>query len=383
MHRILFIFASLLSFGIVGLSTVFSQSSSAPEDQLLFFQNNLDGSTTINLIEKNATYSSVVPSDECYNVSGQNYLIATSEKEKPSSIEIVDIRTSELVGKINWMPEWSSSCIFGIVDGESLLVRPNIESGEGIFFDIDSAREKRKINLNQGRFIEGNFSSLSDQEAIYSITNGGPFKFSPDQSKDIILYHHCPEMVDFTRNEGCRESLNFRVYDLNQKREITTLQAVPYMRRDPVFDFGYSFHWSPRGNYIAYRSGDDMRGQRVIYDLKQNNYIDTSSIKAEAYKFLDLTRWSPDETKIAVLLMPHDESKGAGSSVGVFDLGTQQFEILPNLYEVNVNEWDWLPTSDALALNLGNNTLVRVDLQGSSEVIAENVDRINSTYNRP
>src|SRR5690606_28923347 len=147
----------------------------------------------------------------------------------------------------------------------------------------------------------------------------------------------------FTRNDGCRESLNFRVYDLNQKQDITTLQAVPYMRRDPVFDFGYSFHWSTSGHSLAYRSGDDARGERIIYDLSENNYLDTSTIKAEAYSFLDLTRWSPDETKIAVLLMPHDESEGAGGSVGIFDLGTQQFEILPDLYEVKVNEWDWLP----------------------------------------
>ncbi len=381
MNKVLIIFLSLIWIWLSNVSTVFSQTTLANKNYIMFFQNNSDGSTTVNVIDSNGIYSVTVLPSECYSFAIGEHVIGISQKQNPSSIRIIDLKTSETIGEIRWKPEWVSPCAFGILADNSIFVRPDSENQEAIVFNINAVRDIKTVDLTQGMFIAGRFQKSSDLEPIYeNITNGAPFKVSPDTTANLILYYRCS--AKFTRNEGCTGSSSFGIYDLSQNKEITTLQATPFMRRDPVFDFGYSFHWSPRGNYIAYRSDYDSPGERIIYDLKQNNYIDTSTIRSEAYRILDLTRWSPDETKIAMLLVPLDESKAFGTAVGVFDLSTQQFEILPGLFEVRGDEWDWLPTSDGFALTLEESRLLRVDLQGSSEVIAQNVDRISSTYNQ-
>lgn len=225
--------------------------------------------------------------------------------------------------------------------------------------------------------------SFDEIKSLPGIIRSQPiYKFSPQPG--IILYQRClGDIVKLNYGEVCYSEYEFVVYDYELQQEIAVLRDTPYLRPEPRVDFHFSFYWSSNGRYIVYRTDNQSTGEKIVYDLLENKYIDTTAIQIDGsnYYLYPHIRWSSDEQSIAALISPLKGENTGLRKIAIFELETGVFRVLPDYYDVKAGEWDWLPDSTGLAMMLEDNSLLQVNLDGSKTIIAENVQRITTTYN--
>jgi hypothetical protein len=373
---------TLILFIILSLVTIsHAQDSEIPSGRFVYAQTFPGGETHVVLLLANEENVFTVSPNECYKLDADLEHIAVSQQEKPTDIRIYQLDTGTLIADVVWQNEWLAPCAFGFwaADESLLFVSSNPPTPARTLVDISSGEVVAQFQLNDPASITASGVETTDfsPESLPGIMPENPlYVVSPNQ--DFVVYQRClRDLSTLPSGASCLGQDEYVVFDIARQADIAILRNPPALMNDPTVHLSFYFTWSPSGRYLAYES--NISEEKTIFEVSRNSYIDTSAIHSEGYHRRSQMRWSPDERRIAFLLDPRSSSALGSRAFSIFDLTTGSYDVLDGTYPVKGDEWDWLPDSVSLAVNLEDDSLLRVALDGSATLIAENVESISTS----
>lgn len=351
------------------------------ENQLIYIEILPNGDKHIVIITETGEAAFLVLADDCYSLSRDFSRVAVSKRVKPKEVVIYILKSGSLLSKVPWQAEWTLPCQFGVSEAglNQLSVIINRKQLEVIDF---YTREERRFQFNNPASIAALHAlqgevEFSPQSLPGNIPENALYLLSPNQ--DFVVYQRC--LRDFSvlpPGASCLGRDEYVVFNLIRQEEVTILRNPPALMNIPEMNLASYFTWSPTGRYLAYES--NLSSEKTIFDVTQRSYVKTDAIHTQGYYRRATTRWSPDEQKIAYLLEPRNSPSLDVRAVSVFDLNTESYNILNAVVEPIGSEWAWLPDGTAIALIEKEGPLLRIGLGGTVTLLAQNVERVFTTY---
>jgi len=360
-----------------------AQADVSTPDRFMYVQTLDTGEVRIVILEAEREHSFTVAASECYSVSGDLSRIAVSQRENPLEITVNDLETGNSVAVVPWQAEWTDPCTFGLSRTDSNMLSVRSDSTQVDVIDVSTGGEVRQFDFSDPSSIAA-LAVVREEFSLPSLPGIMPenplYLVSPNQA--FVVYQRClRDLSSLPQGASCTGQDEYVIYDLARQEDVTVLPDPPQLMNDPTVHLSFRFSWSPSGRYLAYGSGTSpLSGRKIIFDVNERSYIDTSGIRAEGYWGTDAMRWSPDEQRLAFLLEPRNSTILGDWVLSMFDLSTGDYTILDGVYQLKAGEWDWLPDGISLAVNQEDDTLLRVALDGTATLIAENVESISTAY---
>ena len=358
-----------------------AQIDYSPDNARLTYVRELEtGETELVTITTTGENTLTIEDGHCYGVSDNLQRVAVTQDENPTNIIIYDLYTGEIINDIAWSSLWTQPCNFGW-RGEDMLfitIQYDANGRTGYMIDALSGRASDETTMPDGQ----------PSEFLPNLTPSSPL-FLQSSNPDIYLYIRCTTSEIIPSSYGfdaCYTESETAIYDINQQSTIEILRngSLQFVTPNDIINFEETYSWSPSGRYIAYNSVISTQ-PRMIYDLENDIYLDTSDIQLNDY-IENLSqngmKWASDETRIAFWVNDLGSNTAGGVNLVIYELTTDEFTILPTEYvRSSYREvWGWMPDGMSVAVSLSDDTLITIGLDGTETIITDNVVRVLTNY---
>jgi len=235
-----------------------------------YIRKSTNGSTIINIIDRQSNYSFEVSAENCFNISRDLERVAVSQRENPSTLDFYDLRTGMLVVSVSIPSNWTNSCAFGWIDNQQVRYRP--VANDPTRFLIDS---------QTGTVTETNASS-----SPIILPNHPPEDCSAillSGNLEEVLYLYCPSGTYSLGQSNCAKSPQMAIYRWNENTVTHVIDIAPVASVAVARQFNPEIFmsWSPVGNYVLYETGAGTI-DFVVYD-KENETPTTNPSGQKPY----------------------------------------------------------------------------------------------------
>ena len=359
-----------------------AQIDYSPDNARLTYVRELEtGATELVTITTTGENTLTLEEGYCYGVSDNLARVAVTQQENPTNISIYDLYTGEIINDIAWSSLWTQPCNFGWRGEDMLFITTQYDANgrTGYMIDALSGRVSDETTMPDGE----------PSEFLPNLTPSSPL-FLQSPNPDIYLYIRCTTSEIIPSSYGfdaCYTESETAIYDINQQSTIEILRngSLQFVTPNDIIYFDETYSWSPSGRYIAYNSVISTQ-RRMIYDLENDIYLDTSDIQLNGYieNFSrGNMRWSPDETKIAFWVKSFTSTVVNTVQLAIYNIVANSFTIFPIEYLRNSvfrEVWGWMPDGMSVAVSLSDDTLITIGLDGTEAIIADNVVRVLTNY---